>query len=94
MRKHLCSIAVLLATMALLCGCGEKPVRSTASAPDSNGVADPKKGFFAIVASRADREGPMDAATVSPAARRRWREASPPYRPKTLARVAAALDRD
>lgn len=56
--------------------------------------SNPKKGFFAIVASRADREGPKDAATVSPAARRRWREASPPYRPKTLARVAAALGRD
>jgi uncharacterized protein (DUF2235 family) len=40
---------------------------------------------------RADRTGPDRVEAVAPAARARWR-ADPGYRPRTLARVAMALD--
>ena len=54
--------------------------------------SEPKKGLFAKLASMGDRDGPMKAQTVSPAARRRWKEARPAYRPATLARVSTDLD--
>ncbi len=59
-----------------------------------NNRSGPRKGLFSRFATTRDRDGPERAETVSPAARRRWKEAKPAYRPGALARIAAVLGAD
>ncbi len=56
--------------------------------------SEPNKGLFARLFRKSDRDGPVDVADVSDAARIRFRQARPPYRPPTLKKVAAALQAD
>ncbi|MGB5556580.1 MAG: DUF2235 domain-containing protein [Paracoccaceae bacterium] len=56
--------------------------------------SDPKKGIFDSLTSHGDRDGPKTVENLAPATRHRWKEARPAYRPKTLERIKADLDRD
>lgn len=56
--------------------------------------SEPKKSLASRLVSQSDREGPDRIDPVSPAARRRWKEGDPAYRPGTLARLRDALDAD
>ena len=57
-------------------------------------MSQPKNGLFSKITRmvRKDRAGPAAVDLVSEAARKRWQDATPAYRPKTLASVAPTLN--
>ena len=61
--------------------------------PNLNNRTVRRAGLFRALSGlvRAHREGPDRLANVARPTRIRWRDMAPPYRPKTLAKVAEAL---